>query len=118
MRRRFSLLTRVTDALKVSRAERFVRAVGQAFAGRIYRVTAHGADRLPTGGFLLLPNHLTWVDAVVLQLACPRPIRFVVDAEIHRIRYLNPFFRAIGALPISTRQAKEAIRTAGEAIRR
>ena len=44
----------------------------------IYRVTAFGREKLPAGGFLLLPNHLTWVDAVVLQLACPRPIRFIV----------------------------------------
>jgi len=44
----------------------------------IYRVRAHGVETLPEGGFLLLPNHITWIDAIVLQIACPRPVRFMV----------------------------------------
>ena len=84
----------------------------------IYRIRAHGANRLPADGFLLLPNHLTWVDAIVLQLGCPRPIRFVIFADIYRLPLLHPFFRAIQAIPISPRQAKEAIRTATELIER
>jgi acyl-[acyl-carrier-protein]-phospholipid O-acyltransferase/long-chain-fatty-acid--[acyl-carrier-protein] ligase len=86
-------------------------------ASLIYRVSAHGQHWLPAGGFLLLPNHLTWVDAVVLQLACPRPIRFVVDAAIYRIAWLNPIFRAVGALPISPKRARDAVRDAADAIR-
>src|SRR5437762_9284549 len=96
--------------------ERLLRSVGLLLARLIYRVTTHGTDRLPASGFLLLPNHLTWVDAVVLQLACPRPIRFVVFADIYNLRWLNPIFRAVGALPISPRRAKDAVRLAVEAI--
>ncbi len=96
--------------------ERLLRTVGALIARRIYRVTSHHADRLPAGGFLLLPNHLTWIDAIVLQLACPRPIRFVIFDDIYNLRLLNPIFRAIGALPISPRKAKDAVRAAGEAI--
>ncbi len=94
----------------------FIRSLGTLLASVIYRVTAFGREKLPEGGFLLLPNHLTWVDAVVLQLACPRPIRFIVDADIFKIGWLNPIFRAVGALPISSRKAKDAVRTASEAI--
>ena len=97
-------------------AERLVRGLGQFLAAIIYRVTAHGVNHLPPGGVLLLPNHLTWVDAVVLQLACPRPIRFVVFAEIYNVRWLNPIFRIVGALPISSRRAKDSVRHAVEAI--
>ena len=96
--------------------ERLLRTVGALLARRIYRVSAHHAERLPAGGFLLLPNHLTWIDAIVLQLACPRPIRFVIFDDIYKLRLLNPIFRAIGALPISPRKAKDAVRAAGEAI--
>jgi acyl-[acyl-carrier-protein]-phospholipid O-acyltransferase / long-chain-fatty-acid--[acyl-carrier-protein] ligase len=106
----------VDPAHHPSFAERFVRGVGQFLASIIYRVSAHGVDQLPAGGFLLLPNHLTWVDAVVLQLACPRPIRFVVFADIYNLRWLNPIFRAVGALPISPRRAKDAVHHAVEAI--
>lgn len=94
----------------------FVRGLGKFVASLLYRVTPFGQHWLPPGGFLLLPNHLTWVDAVVLQLACPRPIRFVVDAAIYKIAWLNPIFRAVGALPISPKRAKDAVRDAAAAI--
>ena len=99
-----------------SPASGFVRGVGKLLASLIYRVTPFGQHWLPPGGFLLLPNHMTWVDAVVLQIACPRPIRFVIDAAIFQIAWLNPIFRAVGALPISPKRAKDAVRDAAEAI--
>ena len=83
----------------------------------VYRVTTFGADKLPAGGFLLLPNHVTWVDAVVLQVACPRPIRFLMDADIYKNPWLNPLFRFLGVIPISQRKAKEAVRAAAERVR-
>ena len=101
-----------------SLSERFVRFVGHLLARLVYRVTAVWTERLPSGGFLLLPNHLTWVDAIVLQLACPRPIRFIIFDAIYRIRGLNLIFRAIGAIPISPKHAKDAIRAAAEHIER
>jgi acyl-[acyl-carrier-protein]-phospholipid O-acyltransferase/long-chain-fatty-acid--[acyl-carrier-protein] ligase len=82
----------------------------------LYRVKAEFAQRLPEGGFLLLPNHLTWVDAIVLQLAAPRPIRFIVYEAIYRMPLLYPIFRCIGAIPISPKGAKDAVRAAIELI--
>src|SRR6476660_3272362 len=83
----------------------------------IYRVSATGADRLPTGGFLLLPNHISWVDAIVLSLACPRPIRFIIDEGVYRNRVLHPFLRAISCIPITGRKAKDGMREAAARIR-
>jgi acyl-[acyl-carrier-protein]-phospholipid O-acyltransferase/long-chain-fatty-acid--[acyl-carrier-protein] ligase len=94
-----------------------VRKVTYAFARLLYKVKVWGADRLPEGGFLLLPNHLTWVDAGLLQLACPRPIRFIVWEQYYRDRRLQPFLRFFGSIPISDTRAKESIRAAVEAIR-
>lgn len=99
-------------------AEKVVHAIGRLIAGTIYRVRSSGEERLPQGGFLLLPNHLTWVDAVVLQLAFPRPIRFIVFEEIYKIAWLHPIFKAVGALPISPRRAKDAVKQAAEMIGR
>jgi acyl-[acyl-carrier-protein]-phospholipid O-acyltransferase/long-chain-fatty-acid--[acyl-carrier-protein] ligase len=98
--------------------ETLIRGGGLLLASLIYRVTTFHRERLPEGGFLLLPNHLTWVDAIVLQLACPRPIRFIVFEEIFRQRWLHPIFRAVGALPISSKRAKDAVKAASEAIQR
>ena len=89
----------------------------ETIARCIYRVAATGGEKLPSGGFLLLPNHVTWVDAIVLQLACPRPIRFMVFEPIYKQRALNWFFRLIEAIPISPAKARESIREAAGRIR-
>ena len=94
-----------------------VRKIGHGIGRLLYKVTALGAEKLPAGGFLLLPNHLTWADAVLLQLACPRPIRFVVWEEYYRNRRLQPMLRFFGCLPISNTRAKETMRAAVECIR-
>jgi acyl-[acyl-carrier-protein]-phospholipid O-acyltransferase/long-chain-fatty-acid--[acyl-carrier-protein] ligase len=110
-------IPRVADTNHSSLPEKIFRAAGYGLARLLYRVTPHGTENLPEGGFLLLPNHLTWVDAVVLQLACPRPIRFIVDEQIYRLPLLNVIFRLVKALPISPKHAKDTVRTAAEAIR-
>src|SRR5260221_2153991 len=101
----------------ISAAERALRFVGMALARMIYHVTVVGSERLPRGGFLLLPNHITWVDAVVLLLACPRPIRFVIDQAYYENRFLHPILRTVGCIPITSRRAKDAMRLAAEKIR-
>lgn len=96
--------------------ERLLRGAGHFFLRLLYRVTPHGAEQLPAGGFLLLPNHLTWVDALVLQLACPRPIRFIISEDIYKIPFLQPILRIFGCLPISPKHAKDAVRAASERL--
>lgn len=102
---------------KISAAERALRFFGLGLARLIYRVTATGVENLPQGGFLLLPNHITWVDAIVLLLASPRPIRFVIDEGVYRNRILNPVLRVVGCIPITARKAKDAVRDAAARIR-
>jgi len=99
-----------------SLAERFLHFFGRLLVGLVYKVRSSGAEQLPPGGFLLLPNHLTWVDAIMLQVACPRPIRFIVFSEIYHLPWLHPIFRIVGALPISSKAAKEAVKHASELI--
>ncbi len=100
----------------MSASERALYFFGRRLARCVYRVTAFGTDNLPEGGFLLLPNHITWVDAIVLQLACPRPIRYVVDQEFYRKPILRPFLRLVRCIPIDTRHSHSAIRVATERI--
>src|SRR5216110_2865361 len=97
--------------------ERVLRFFGLGLARLIYRVSTMGLERLPKGGFLLLPNHITWVDAIVLLLACPRPIRFIIDEGVYRNPILNPVLRAISCIPITGRKAKDGMREAIARIR-
>src|SRR5213076_2283485 len=101
----------------MSAAERMLHIIAGPPLRCLYRVTAHGLRNLPSGGFLLLPNHITWVDAIVLLLACPRPIRFIIDEGFYRNRFLHPVLRAVGCIPITPRKAKDAMREAAAKIR-
>jgi acyl-[acyl-carrier-protein]-phospholipid O-acyltransferase / long-chain-fatty-acid--[acyl-carrier-protein] ligase len=100
----------------MSAAERALYFFGRPLVRCFYRVTALGLENLPRGGFLLLPNHIAWVDAIVLQLACPRPIRYIIDEEFYRKPILHPFLRLLRCIPIDTRHSHSAIRAATEKI--
>ena len=100
----------------MSAGERAVRIIASPLLRCFYRVTTLGLEHLPAGGFLLLPNHITWVDAIILQVACPRPIRYIVDQEFYHKPLLKPFLRLVRCIPIDTRRSRSAIRAATEKI--
>src|SRR4029450_2857485 len=100
----------------MSAAERVLYVVGRLLVRCFYRVTALGLEHIPAGGFLLLPNHITWVDAIVLQLACSRPIWYVIDQEHYHNPVLPPLLRRLGCIPINVGNSRSAIRAATEKI--
>src|SRR5438874_7486699 len=99
-----------------SAAERAFYFFGSVLVRLAYRVKTIGHENLPRGGCLLVPNHITWVDAIVLQLGCPRPIRFIIDEEFYRNRILHPILRIVRAIPINRTRPREAIRRAAAQI--
>ncbi|MCG3134639.1 MAG: Bifunctional protein Aas [Planctomycetes bacterium] len=89
----------------------------------IYRLRVHGADRVPkTGGVLLTPNHVSFVDALILITTIGRPVRFLVDRHWFERPWLRPFMESLGCIPISAaggpRQMLRAMRGAGEHLDR
>ena len=103
--------------VKITAAERTLRFFILGGARFFYRVSTIGMEDLPSGGFLLLPNHITWIDAFILSLAISRPIRFIIDESYYRNAFLHPFFKTIGCIPITPRKAKDAMREAAAKIR-
>lgn len=68
----------------------------------IYRLRVQGIDRIPERGpALLICNHVSFVDPIVISAACPRPIRFIMEASIFRIPLLNGVFRGMKAIPVA-----------------
>jgi acyl-[acyl-carrier-protein]-phospholipid O-acyltransferase / long-chain-fatty-acid--[acyl-carrier-protein] ligase len=89
----------------------------------LYRVRVLGRANVPaTGSVLLAPNHVSFVDALLLLSTVGRPIRFVIEASYAERWYLRPFVRALGCVPISAsggpRQMLRAFRDAGAALER
>ncbi len=72
----------------------------------VYRRKKEGLHNIPEeGAALLVCNHVSFVDALVIAAGCPRPIRFVIDHRSFKIPLLNFVFRTAKAIPIAS--AKE-----------
>ena len=78
-----------------------VRIVLSAIMSRRYSIDIQGLNHFPSqGGVLLLGNHISWIDWAIVQIASPRPIRFVMLKSIYQRWYLKGFLRLMGCIPI------------------
>ncbi|SJN14209.1 1-acyl-sn-glycerol-3-phosphate acyltransferase [Halomonas citrativorans] len=77
-----------------------------------YRLHVHGRYHLPKrGGALVVCNHVSFMDALVLGGGSPRPLRFVMDQPIFDSPWLKWWFQLVGAIPIeSERRSPGALR--------
>jgi len=72
----------------------------------IHRVRGINVERIPSeGSAVLVCNHVSYLDALVIAAYAPRPIRFVMDNRIFNIPLFSWIFRTAKAIPISS--AKE-----------
>jgi 1-acyl-sn-glycerol-3-phosphate acyltransferase len=67
-----------------------------------YRVEKEGLERIPDEGpCVLVCNHVSYVDAVVIAGCVRRPIRFVMDHRIFALPVLSFIFRTMRTIPIA-----------------
>ena len=75
----------------------------------MYRVKHKNLEAIPDeGAALLVCNHVSFVDALLIGGAVRRPIRFVMYYKIYNLPVLNFIFRTAGAIPIAGRSEDEA----------
>ena len=68
----------------------------------VYRFKVRGDQHIPTtGAAILVCNHVSFVDAVLLMAASPRPIRFIMDHRIFATPVLGTLFKLAKAIPIA-----------------
>ena len=71
----------------------------------IYRMDIRGREHVPVrGGALLVPNHASMADAVLVLAALDRPVRFLMLKEMYERPLLHPFAKTLGVIPISAQQ--------------
>jgi len=82
--------------------EFLIRLLVWALVHSVYRVEREALDNIPTqGAALLVCNHVSFVDALLIAAVSPRPVRFVMDHRIYATPLLNAVFRASRAIPIA-----------------
>ena len=82
--------------------EYLLRFVAFVLTRVVYRFKVRGDEHIPAqGAAVLVCNHVSYVDAVLLMAASPRPIRFIMDHRIFAIPVLGWLFRLARAIPIA-----------------
>jgi len=76
-----------------------------------YRVDKRGLEQVPDrGACVIVCNHVSFVDAIVIAACVRRPVRFVMDHRIYAIPVLNFIFRTMRAIPIAPAKEDAALK--------
>jgi 1-acyl-sn-glycerol-3-phosphate acyltransferase len=106
----------VTTFIYLRVPEFLLRFIAWMVARVMYRLRITGLDHVPADGpALVVCNHVSYVDALVLSAAIHRPMRFVMDAAIFKIPVANLVFRGMKAIPIASSTEDLAVREAAYA---
>jgi acyl-[acyl-carrier-protein]-phospholipid O-acyltransferase/long-chain-fatty-acid--[acyl-carrier-protein] ligase len=86
----------------------------------VYRIHVYGRENIPEqGGAILVPNHISWLDGLLMFATSSRQIRMLMDAELLDNFRAHGFARLMGAIPIkpSPKSTRRAIEMSREALR-
>jgi 1-acyl-sn-glycerol-3-phosphate acyltransferase len=82
--------------------EFLLRFVAWLLIHSVYRLRQNGLENIPEeGAAVLVCNHVSFVDPLVIAAASRRPIRFVMDYRIYRTPLISFVFRHMHAIPIA-----------------
>ncbi len=82
--------------------EYLLRFIAFVASRLVYRFRVRGDGHIPTEGPAIIAcNHVSFVDAVLLMAASPRPIRFVMDHRIFKVPVLGWLFKLAKAIPVA-----------------
>lgn len=90
--------------------ESLLRVVLLGFAKVFYPLRLRGVENMPErGGALIVANHVSYADALLLWIASPRPIRFMGTDEMLRFPLMRWVYRKFNVIAVSPNRAKEAV---------
>jgi hypothetical protein len=85
--------------------EFLLRLIAWLLVHTIYRLKERGLENFPEeGAALLVCNHVSFVDGLVISAACPRPVRFVMESAIFSVPVIHLLARGMKAVPIAPRK--------------
>jgi 1-acyl-sn-glycerol-3-phosphate acyltransferase len=98
--------------------EFLMRFLSWVLVNVMYRIKVRGLENIPEHGpALIVSNHVSFMDALVIGGSVRRPVRFVMDHNIFRIPVMGFIFRTARAIPIApAREDPEALNKAFDQI--
>jgi 1-acyl-sn-glycerol-3-phosphate acyltransferase len=96
---------------------KFLQTIARIATTLLFDLKVYGARRVPqTGGVLLVSNHQSYLDPVLLGARLDRPLSYMAKSELFKFLPFAWFIRSLGAFPV--RQNSADIRALREAIER
>jgi acyl-[acyl-carrier-protein]-phospholipid O-acyltransferase/long-chain-fatty-acid--[acyl-carrier-protein] ligase len=101
----FELLKRLPDF--------FLRLLLYPIANGLYDIRAIGKENVPAEGpVLLVSNHVSYIDAVLIAMANDRLVRFLMLRQFYELPVVHYLFKAMGCIPVSSSDGpKELVRS-------
>jgi len=82
--------------------EFLLRFIDWILINTLYRIRTQGLENIPEqGAALLVCNHISFMDPLIILGSVRRPVRFVMYYKIYNLPLMRPLFRAAKAIPIA-----------------
>ncbi len=95
----------------------FLRFIFKTIASFRYKLSIYGVKNFPKdGAALLLGNHVSWIDWLIIAISSPRRVSFVIERSIYEKKFLKPIFRFFGLIPISSKASHGAFKAIKEKL--
>jgi len=90
----------------------FVRFILWLLTHTLYSIRIVGQENIPTRGpALLISNHVSFIDALLVGATMPRFIRFMLHRDYYDIRWLNWLFRLMKSIPVSATNRRDIVQS-------
>lgn len=91
--------------------------LNRLFCSRYHRLRAEPVDLPRRGGAIVVANHLSGLDPLLMQAVCDRPLHFMIASEQYRRFGFRRLYRALGCIPVDrTVRPERALRAAVRAL--
>jgi len=88
----------------------FVRMCIWIIMHTFYRLKIFGQENIPDRtGALLVCNHVSFLDGMIISASLKRPVRFLMDREVYKLPVINFFSRILRVIPISQKDGPKAL---------
>lgn len=86
------------------------RAIALLFIRTLYRIRYENLSRIPAKGpAVLVCNHVSYIDALIIYTATCRPVRFAMHVKFYKIPLIGRLLKVAGGIPIDSGRKNPAI---------
>ncbi|MCA9081083.1 MAG: MFS transporter, partial [Planctomycetaceae bacterium] len=87
-----------------------VRFLMWLWSHSLYKLNVYGRENVPDhGGALIVPNHVSWVDGILMMVSTSRFARFIIFADFTELWGLRTLARIMKVIPIRATDGPKAI---------